>query len=57
LVRRLATWLPPTQAMVFPERHSKTPVAQMHFASELPLPQDNCSIQNDHPSKFRMNVF
>ncbi len=32
-------WLPPTQMKVIPGCQSKTPVAQMHFASEPPLSQ------------------
>jgi hypothetical protein len=35
--------LPPTQAKGIPGHHSKTPVAQMPFASELPLSQGNHS--------------
>jgi hypothetical protein len=43
-VRRSAIRLPPTQMKVIPGCQSKTPVAQMHFASEIPLPKQNHSI-------------
>jgi hypothetical protein len=46
--------LPPTQMKVVPSCQSKTPVAQMHFATELPLPERNHKTEwliNDHPSK------
>jgi len=36
--------LPPMQTMSIPGFQGKTPVAQMHFASELPLSQGNHSI-------------
>jgi hypothetical protein len=36
-------WLPPTQTKGIPGFQGKTPVAQMHFASELPLSQGNHS--------------
>jgi len=39
--------LPPTQARGTPDCHSKTLVAQMPFASELPLSQGNHSINID----------
>ena len=38
------TKLPPTQTMGIPGFQSKTPVAQMHFVSELPLSQGSYSI-------------
>jgi len=39
--------LPPTQARGIPDCHSKTPVAQMIFASELPLSQGYHSMNMD----------
>jgi hypothetical protein len=56
-VHRFATWLPPTQAMGFPDCHGKTPVAQMHFASELPLSPEATTCSNpkdDRPSTSRI---
>jgi hypothetical protein len=35
---------PPKQTRSIPGRQSKTPVAQMHFDSELPLSEDRHSI-------------
>jgi hypothetical protein len=40
----LRKMLPPTQMKVIPGCQGKTPVAQMHFASELPLPRSGHSI-------------
>jgi hypothetical protein len=38
--------LPPTQARGIPGFPSKTPVAQIHFVSELPLSQGDQGIKN-----------
>jgi len=43
--------LPPTQTRAIPGLQGKTPVAQMHFALELPLSQGNHSINGQ-----RMNL-
>ena len=51
--------LPPTQTRAIPGSQGKTPVAQMHFASELPLSQwqPQCQWPNDEPpSKCRLNL-
>jgi hypothetical protein len=39
--------LPPTQTKGLPGFRSKTPVAQMHFASELPLCRGSPSMNID----------
>jgi hypothetical protein len=44
--------LPPTQAKGIPGFQSKTPVAQMHFVSELPLSQGDQRITMDGQKMF-----
>jgi len=43
-VNGFVAWLPPTQMHVIPGCQSKTPVAQMHFASEHLLSKGNPGI-------------
>jgi hypothetical protein len=53
-----ATWLPPTQMKVLPGCQSKTPVAQMHFASEYLLSKETMGYMamGNNPSKLRENL-
>jgi hypothetical protein len=56
----LLKWLPPTQTKDIPGCQSKTPAAQMHFASDLPLSQCSHSIIGQNltiKAKYRMNHF
>jgi hypothetical protein len=50
--------LPPMQTRGIPSSQSKTSVAQMHFASEFPLPRGETKYRwpkDEHPRKSGMN--